>query len=198
MEKCAQSLSVFPVFALEIWTLRYEPLVSGSSCSLFGCTFLAQCLVRLWIHICVFFGAVFGLVVDMSVAVQRQGFGPTVEKTVGSAVAFLFIMVAVPGLQVVQILGASVEETVVSHSCSLSYVFPDKVVDMPSLCNARCLVFGAVTADFAHLQFINKVWTSLRFCSDVSCIGSCHRFSSSPDMVDIPICVETVVRGCDA
>ena len=54
MEKCAQSLSVFPVFALEIWTLRYEPLVSGSSCSLFGCTFLAQCLVRLRIHICVF------------------------------------------------------------------------------------------------------------------------------------------------
>ena len=82
MEKCAQSLSVFPVFALEIWTLRYEPLVSGSSCSLFGCTFLAQCLVRLWIHICVFFGAVLGLVVDMSVAVQRQGFGQTVEKTV--------------------------------------------------------------------------------------------------------------------
>ena len=52
MEKCAQSvLSDFPVFALGIWTLRYEPLVSGSSCSLFGCTFLAQCLVRLWIHV---------------------------------------------------------------------------------------------------------------------------------------------------
>ena len=48
MEKCAQSvLCVFPVFALGIWTLRYEPLVSGSSCSLFGCTSLAQCLVRL-------------------------------------------------------------------------------------------------------------------------------------------------------
>ena len=104
MEKCAQSvLSVFPVFALGIWTLRYEPLVSGSSCSLFGCTFLAQCLVRLWIHICVFFGAVVGLVVDMSVDVQRQGFGQTVEKTVGSAVAFL-VVVAVPGWRVVQIL----------------------------------------------------------------------------------------------
>ena len=95
MEKCAQSLSVFLVFALGVWTLRYEPLVSGSSCSLFGCTFLAQCLVRLWIHICVFFGAVLGLVVDMSVDVQRQGFGQTVEKTVGSAVAFL-VVVAVP------------------------------------------------------------------------------------------------------
>ena len=37
MEKCAQSvlqLSLF--FALEIWTIRHEPLVSGSSCSLFG------------------------------------------------------------------------------------------------------------------------------------------------------------------
>ena len=28
--------AVFLVFALGIWTLRYEPLVSGSSCSLFG------------------------------------------------------------------------------------------------------------------------------------------------------------------
>ena len=54
-----------------------------------------SCLVRQWIHICVFFGAVLGLVVDMSVAVQRQGFGQTVEKTVGSAVAFL-VVVAVP------------------------------------------------------------------------------------------------------
>ena len=50
-EVCTVFLSVFPVFALGIWTLRYEPLVSGSSCSLFGCTFLAQCLVRLWIHV---------------------------------------------------------------------------------------------------------------------------------------------------
>ena len=45
------SSAVFLVFALGIWTLRYELLVSGSSCSLFGCTFLAQCLVRLWIHV---------------------------------------------------------------------------------------------------------------------------------------------------
>ena len=35
-----------------------------------------------------FHGAVLGLVVDMPVGVQRQGFGQTVEKTVGSAVAF--------------------------------------------------------------------------------------------------------------
>ena len=106
-------------FALGIWTLRYEPLVSGSSCSLFGCTFLAQGLVRLWIHICVFFGAVLGLVVDMSVAVQRQGFGQTVEKTVGSAVAFL-VVVAVPVGGSCRFSGARVEETVVSHRCSLS------------------------------------------------------------------------------
>ena len=51
-----------------------------------------------------FHGAVLGLVVDMSVGVQQQGFGQTVEKTVGSAVAFLLLVVAVPGLQVVQIL----------------------------------------------------------------------------------------------
>ena len=34
------------------------------------------------------------------------------------------------------------------------------------------------------LQFIDKVWTSLRLCSDVSRSGRCHRFSSSPDLVD--------------
>ena len=28
--------AIFLVFALGIWTLRYDPLVSGSSCSLFG------------------------------------------------------------------------------------------------------------------------------------------------------------------
>ena len=138
MEKCAQSLSVFPVFALEIWTLRYEPLVSGSSCSLFGCTFLAQCLVRLWIHICVFFGAVLGLVVDMSVAVQRQGFGQTVEKTVGSAVAFL-VVVAVPVGRSCRFSGAGVEETVVSHRCSLfAQCFWTR-----SLTCLRCVTVGA-------------------------------------------------------
>ena len=36
MEKCAQSVLQLSLFALGIWTIRYEPLVSGSSCSLFG------------------------------------------------------------------------------------------------------------------------------------------------------------------
>ena len=36
MEKCAQSVFQLSLFALGIWTTRYEPLVSGSSCSLFG------------------------------------------------------------------------------------------------------------------------------------------------------------------
>ena len=137
--------------------------------------------------------------------------------------------------------GASVEETVVSHSCSLSRkplifrtcswtmsltcpLVNDRVLLSAhrlftwtfQLCNtddrcssghgldARCFqrqVLGPwaqKTADSLQLQFIDKVWTSLRFCSDVSCSGRCHRFSSSPDMVDIPICTETVVRGCDA
>ena len=165
MENCAQSLSVFPVFALGIWTFRYEPLVSGSSCSLFGCTFLAQCLVRLWIHICVFFGAVLGLVVDLSVGVQQQGFGQIVEKTVGSAVAFLLLVVAVPGLQVVQILwckcggDSRIPQLQLVRTCSWTR----------SLTCLRCATAGA--------------WSSVR---------------SSPDMVDIPICTETVVRGCDA
>ena len=35
MEKCAQS-SQLSLFALGIWTICYEPLVSGSYCSLFG------------------------------------------------------------------------------------------------------------------------------------------------------------------
>ena len=43
MERCVQSsISVFLVFALGIWTLRYEPLVSGSFCSF---------LVRQRIHV---------------------------------------------------------------------------------------------------------------------------------------------------
>ena len=150
MEKCAQSvLRVFPVFALGIWTLRYEPLVSGSSCSLFGCTFLAQCLVRLWIHICVFFGAVLGLVVDMSVGVQRQGFGQTVEKTVGSAVAFL-VSGRCPWLagradSLVQVWRRQSSPT----DAAYLHVFLDKVVDMPLLCNGRCLVFGCRNCGFS-------------------------------------------------
>ena len=36
MEKCAQSVLQLSLVALGIWTIRYEPLVSGSSCSLFG------------------------------------------------------------------------------------------------------------------------------------------------------------------
>ena len=36
MEKCAQPVLQLSLFALGIWTIRYEPLVSGSSCSLSG------------------------------------------------------------------------------------------------------------------------------------------------------------------
>ena len=88
MEKCAQSLSVFLVFALGIWTICYVPLVSGSSCSLFGVLFWRNALSDYGYMFCVrFHGAVLGFVFDMSVGVQQQGFGQTVEKTVGSAVA---------------------------------------------------------------------------------------------------------------
>ena len=138
MEKCAQSvLSIFLVFALEIWTLCDEPLVSGSFYSLFGCTFLAQCLVRLWIHTCVFYGAVLGLVVDMSVGVQRQGFGQTVEKTVGSAVAFL-VSGRCPRLagradSLVQVWRRQSFPT----DAAYSHVFLDKVIDMPLLSNQK-------------------------------------------------------------
>ena len=104
-----------------------------------GCTFLAQCLVRLWIHICVFFGAVLGLVVDLSVDVQRQGFGQTVEKTVGSAVAFL-VCGRCPGWRVVQILWCKCGGDQSSPTeAAYPHVFLDKVVDMPSLCHGRVL-----------------------------------------------------------
>ena len=78
-------------------------------------------------------------------------------------------------------------------------VFNDKVADVPGVRGAWSLV--QKTADSPKLQFIDKVWTSLRLCSDVSRSGRCHRFSSSPDTVDIPVCTETGcswVRGCDA
>ena len=39
LEKCAQS-----IVALGIWTLRYEPLAPGSSCSLSGCALLGAML----------------------------------------------------------------------------------------------------------------------------------------------------------
>ena len=88
-------------------------------------------------------GAVLGLVVDMPVGVQRQGFGQTVEKTVVPQLQFFaghrhpdlhgpdfstdhrdstiavriwWSMSLVCGSR--RFSGASVEETVVSHSCS--------------------------------------------------------------------------------
>ena len=105
MKKCAQSLSVFLVFALGIWTICYEPLVSGSSCSLFWCTFLAQCFVRLWIHVLRSDSMVQFLVwsstcplVCNNRALVRQW-----RKLWVPQLLLLFV-VAVPCLQVVQIL----------------------------------------------------------------------------------------------
>ena len=140
-----------------------------------------------------------GLVVDMPVSVQTTGLWSDSGENCGSAVAFLLQGGHCPWCagradSLVQVWRRQSYPTV----AACPYVFLDKVVDMPSLCNGRCLVFGAKTADSPHLQFIDMVWTSLRLCSDVSCSGRCHRFSSSPDMVDIPVCTETVVRGCDA
>ena len=49
---CTVDTSVaFLVFALGIWTLRYEPLVSCSPVRCLGVLFLAQRLVQQWIHI---------------------------------------------------------------------------------------------------------------------------------------------------
>ena len=185
---------------LEFGQYVMSPLYLAVLVRCFGVLFWRNALSDYGYMFCVsrFHGAVLGLVFDMSVGVQQQGFGQTVEKTVGSAVAPL-IRGRCPRFagradSLVQVWRRQSSPTV----AACPYVFLDKVVDMPSLCNGRCLVFGAETADSPHLQFIDKVWTSLRFCSDVSCSGRCHRFSSSPDMVDIPICTETVVRCCDA
>ena len=85
----SRSSAVFLVFALGIWTLRYEPLVSGSSGSLFDvgamlgstkdtCSASPDSVVQFlgWSSTC-------------PLVCKRQCFGQTVEKTVGSAVAFL-------------------------------------------------------------------------------------------------------------
>ena len=51
------------------------------------------------------------------------------------------------------------------------------------------------TADSPQLQFIDKVWTSLRLCSDVSRSGRCHRFSSSPNQADTQFAQRQVPVG---
>ena len=159
MEKCAQSvLSVFLVFALGIWTLRYEPLVSGSSCSLFGYTFLTQCLVRLWIHVLrlqipwcsswvgrrhVRWCATTGLWSDSG---ENCGFRSCIPLISGRCPWF-----AGRADSLVHVWRRQSSPT----DAACPYVFLDKVVDMPLLCNGRCLVFGAETADSPQLQFID-------------------------------------------
>ena len=51
------------------------------------------------------------------------------------------------------------------------------------------------TADSPQLQFICKVWMSLRLCIHVSRSGRCHRFSSSPDLVDTQFAQRLVTVG---
>ena len=96
-----------------------------------------------------FHGAVLGLVVGMSVGVQQQGFGQTVEKTVGSAVAFL-VSGRCPWLagragSLVQVWRRLSSPT----DAACPHVFLDKVIDMPLLCNGRCLVFGCRNCGFS-------------------------------------------------
>ena len=45
------------------------------------------------------------------------------------------------------------------------------------------------------LQFIYNVWMSLRLCSYVSRSGRCHRYSSSPDLVDTQFAQRQVAVG---
>ena len=95
--------------------------------------------------------------------------------------------------------GASVEETLVLPQLQLLRI-PSRFRTCSWTRSLTCLCCATTGAWFPgaencfspQLQFIDNVWTSVRLCSDVSRSGRCHRFSSSPDMVDIPICTETV------
>ena len=134
---------------LEFGQYVMSPLSLAVLVRCFGVLFWRNALSDYGYMFCVsrFHGAVLGLVFDMSVGVQQQGFGQTVEKTVGSAVAPL-IRGRCPRFagradSLVQVWRRQSYPTV----AACPYVFLDKVVDMPSLCNGRCLVFGAETAD---------------------------------------------------
>ena len=124
-----------------------SPSYLGSSCSLFGCTFLAQCLGRLWIHICVFFGAVPGLVVDMFVcvcdrALVRQRRKLCVRSCIPRSCRCPWFPGRADSLVRVWRRHSSHTDAVYPH------VFLDKVVDMPFV-NDRLLHTGG-----ASLQFI--------------------------------------------
>ena len=138
----SRSSAVFLVFA------RYEPLVSCSSCSLFDvgamlgstqdtCSASPDSMVQF-----------LGSSSTCPLVCKRQGFGQTVEKTVVPQLHSYdkWSMSLVCGL--CRFSGASVEETVVSveNSVVIPRVFLDKVIDMPLLCNDRCLVSGSAVA----------------------------------------------------
>ena len=55
---------------------------------------------------------------------------------------------------------------------------------------------GAENCGSPQLQFIDMVWTSLRLCSDVSRSGRCHRYSSSPVLVDTKFAQRQDVARC--
>ena len=80
----SRSSAVFLVFAPGIWTLRYEYLVSGSSCSLFD----VGAMLGSTKDTCSA-SPVLGLVVDMPVGVQTTGLWSDSGENCGSAVAFL-------------------------------------------------------------------------------------------------------------
>ena len=77
---------------------------------------------------------------------------------------------------------------VVEKSVKIPRVFLDKVVDMPVGVQQQVLGLWLLkTADSLQLQFIDKVWTSLRFCSDVVSQWAVPQIQLSPDLVDIPV-----------
>ena len=151
----------------------------------------ANCTVTLRFH-----SSVLGLVVDMPVGVQTTGLWSDSAENCGvPQVHSSCQRVDVPVVRVVQILRCKCggdsrlpQLQVVEKFVDIPHVFLDKVVEMPVGVQQQVLgLWLQKTAD--------KVWTSLRLCSDVSRSGRCHRFSSSPVLVDTQFAQRLVTVG---
>ena len=164
MEKCAQSvLSVILVFALEIWTLRYEPHVSGSSCSLVGVWRNAWSDYGYVFCVSRFHGAVLGLVVDMSVGVYDRLWSDRGENCgLRSCIPRSWSLSLVCGS--CRFSGASVEETVVSHRCSLSARVPGQrflacLLSMTGYCTVKVPQIQFIACFGGHSSC--AIWTGM-------------------------------------
>ena len=128
----------------------YMVCVSGSSCSLFGCTSGAMLgstmdtYLRLLVQ---FFGwsSTCPLLCNDRALVRhwRKLWAPQLHSSWWS-----LSRLAGRADSLVQVWRRQSSPT----DAAYPHAFLDKVVDMPSLCHGRCLIFGAETADSPQLQ----------------------------------------------